>query len=91
MLTRDEAHVLLDAVLDFSAKPRDYDVHACFTPELDRIGMYCTITIFHGENTNREITEMFYVPDELSVWDTMKKIAMLKEEDEDAEHHANGR
>ena len=82
MLTRDEAHVLLDAVLDYNSEPRNHEIMLDFHPELDRNGVYANIYAFKVDSNGKQLVESFLVPDQKTVWEAMKTIAKYKEEKE---------
>ena len=78
-ITRDEAHVLVDAALNFNNT--DYDVWVQVST--GRCGRYAEVSVFkmYGEI---KLLESKQVPRDISVWDAVKMIARYKEEKRDA-------
>lgn len=74
-ISYDEAHALLDAVINFSSERYDIMMQISrgkTTPSYE--------IIFFDLLEDIKLIESAYIPDELSVWDAIKKINKYKEE-----------
>ena len=78
-ITRDEAHVLVDAALNFDNT--DYDVWV--QVNAGRSGRYAEVVVFKMYDEIK-LLENKQVPCDISVWDAVKMIARYKEEKRNA-------
>lgn len=78
-ITRDEAHVLVDAALNFDNT--DYDVMVQVST--GRCGRYADVAVFKMYDEIK-LLESKQVPRDISVWDAVKMIARYKEEKRNA-------
>lgn len=74
-ISYDEAHALLDAVLNFKSDRYDLMLQATTGHVVQSFEI-----VFFDMKDKIELVESAYIPDELSVWDAIKKIAKYKEE-----------
>ena len=81
-MTRDEAHVLLDAVLDVNSSQNRYDVCADFTNNYD--GTPMAVFYVHDNSVtdsaaNNGVVESFTVSDySKTAWEAVKALAKYK-------------
>ena len=75
----DEAHAILDAVLNFDSQ--DYDV--MIQTSAGKSGKSFEVIVFDMRSDIRLI-ESKHVPEEVAAWDAIKMIAKYKEESNDA-------
>ena len=75
----DEAHAILDAVLNFDSQ--DYDV--MIQTSAGKSGKSFEVIVFDMRSDIRLI-ESKHVPEEVTAWDAIKMIAKYKEESNDA-------
>lgn len=78
-ITSDDAHVLVDAALNFDNT--DYDVMVQVST--GRCGRYADVAVFKMYDEIK-LLESKQVPRDISVWDAVKMIARYKEEKRDA-------
>lgn len=78
-ITRDEAHVLVDAAFNFNNT--DYDVMV--QVNTGRCGRYADVAVFKMYDEIK-LLESKEVPRDISVWDAVKMIARYKEEKRNA-------
>ena len=75
----DEAHAILDAVLNFDSQDYDVMIQTC----VGKSGKSFEVIVF-DMRSDIKLIESKHVPEEVTAWDAIKMIAKYKEESNDA-------
>ena len=82
ILSRDDAHVLLEAALNVHECANKYNISFEFDrvhdnkPGMNTVNIY----VFDRSEEERRIVESFCVPYDCTVWEAVKRIAKYKKE-----------